>query len=196
MVLDPTKFVLPDGAPVGGQQPMLSAPVGPADVALIGDVVDINNLFVGDSLVTQEPPDEATPIQVEFGPAIGTGGDPAQLLLNGGVQINTPGSYFMVHTFTVGRASSGTSAQINLRALINGTQIGNTFVYRMDDDEQSTMLAFTSFREYAGADVLTYEVARDSFGPNDGGLFAYPVNTIGWNGGFSAQVSVNQVLVG
>ncbi len=196
MVLDPTKFVLPDGAPVGGQQPMLSAPIGPADVGLIGDPVNITNLFVGDSLVDQEPVDEATPLQVEFGPAIGTGGDDAQLLLNGGVQINTPGSYFTVYTFTVGRDSSGTSAQVNIRFLINGTQIGNTVVYRMDDDEQSTMLTFTTFREYAGADVLTYEVAKDTFGPNDGGLKAFPVNTAGWNSGFSAQVSVNRVTVG
>ena len=196
MVLDPTKYVIPSGAPALGQQVMISAPNGPAEHALIGDPVNVVNLFVGDSLVDQLPVGEDTPLQITFGPAIGTGGDPVQLLANGGVQVNTPGSYFMTHNFTIGRTSSGQSAQVDFRFLIDGVQIGNTAVYKMDSTDQSSLLTFTTLREYSGGEVLTHEIARDTAGPDEGGLFALPVSIPGWNSGFSAQVSVNRVTVG
>ena len=193
MVLDPTKFILPSGAPALGQQVMLSSPVGPADVSVIGTPTNADQIFRGVSLVNQLPPAEDTALQITFGAAQNDGTDDAQLLADGTVQINTPGSYVIEHVFTIGRTSSGQSAQIDFRILNDGVQAGNTAVYKMDSTDQSVLLSFTTLREYAGGTAITYEIARDTAGPDEGGLFAYPVSVPGWEPAFSAIVSVVRI---
>jgi len=196
MVLDPTKFILPFGAPGGGQQAMISSPLGPADVSTVGTPITSVLVLSADDLTNQIPVSENVPIQITYGPAQGTGADPVHLLADGTISVNTPGTYAASFDYMFGRTTGSQSAVVGYRALIGGIQVGETVNIAMGSDDQSVPYGFTSFDSVPGGTLITTELARDTAGPNDGGLILFPTSVPGWGPASSASVRIWQLLNG
>ena len=76
--------------------------------------------------------------QVEFGPAQKSGSDPVMISALGLLTINQTGLYRIFLTVLVGRAGSPGTSQVLVRILIDGTQVGSSVTFRVNNADDTT----------------------------------------------------------
>lgn len=166
--------------------------------------LNANELFTGFSVaVTQDPVGLDNPLQVEFGPAKLTSADPVNLLADGTVVINEPGSYVMIVVLNVGRSAAAQTSFMFIRFELNGVQLGTTFVDILEnanvihtlDLSASVNAGIAEIGNLSVGDEIKTFIYRDSAGTNDGGLVSV-TSSIGWNTSPTAAISVSKPLVG
>ena len=140
----------------------------------------------------QQPTVVDVPIQIEFG-ALQTTTD-ISLSALGAFTFNVAGKYILSLFFQYGRTgSTGTSELLN-RYLINGAQIGNSLVAKIDNAD--TLVPWSSSLQVTvnANDVLTIEVMRDSAGNNSGGLFSVTPTVGTWNIAPCASIQIFKAM--
>ena len=138
--------------------------------------------------VAQEPIATDTPLQIEFGGIQTTTN--INIASDGAITFNVAGKYIVSPFFQYGRAGSvGTSILLN-RYLVNGTQVGNSLVAKIDSAD--ILVPWSSSIQFTAevGDTLTIEVMRDSTGNDSGGLFAVDPTLIGWNNAPCASIQI------
>ena len=153
----------------------------------------VTNVLAASSTVDQIPSGLDTPLQVTFGAAQGTGSDPVKVDALGNITFNEAGLY-LFHGFAnfERKGSSGGTAVVLFRALINGTQAGVTKNVDMKDTDTSIPYDLTLPINATAGDVLTWQIMRDSSGADYGGLYIH-TNLGGWSNVPSVSVDIYKV---
>ena len=146
------------------------------------------------SSVNQNPSAVDTPLQITFGPAQATAD--VSISAAGVITFNTSGNYLVDISLRFGRSTSTGNAIILNRILKNGAQILNSNGVILSAATQTIPFSAAIPLTMAAGDTMTMEVARDSAGTNDGGLFAVSPTIAGWNIVPSATVVVNKFVGG
>lgn len=140
------------------------------------------------SALVQNPVGLDTPLQIEFGPAQIV--PEATLSSTGTLTISEAGSYSITVFLRFGRTTSVGNAIVLSRILLNGSQILNTNVINIPDENSTTPFSATFFFDLEVGDEITFEIARDSNGIDNGGLVRTPLAVLPWNIPSSASLAV------
>ena len=146
------------------------------------------------SSVNQNPSAVDTPLQVTFGSAQTTAD--VSISAAGVITFNTSGNYLIDIFLRFGRSTSSGNAILLNRILKNGAQILNSNGVILSAATQTIPFSAAIPLTMAAGDTITMEVARDSAGTNDGGLFVVSPTIAGWNIVPSATVVVNKFVGG
>lgn len=146
------------------------------------------------SSVNQNPSAVNAPLQITFGSAQATAD--VSISAAGVITFNTSGNYLIDIFLRFGRSTSTGNAIILNRILKNGAQILNSNGLILSAATQTIPFSAAIPLTMAAGDTMTMEVARDSAGTNDGGLFAVSPTIAGWNIVTSATVVVNKFVGG
>ena len=146
------------------------------------------------SSVNQNPSAVNTPLQITFGSAQATAD--VSISAAGVITFNTSGNYLIDIFLRFGRSTSTGNAILLNRILKNGAQILNSNGLILSAATQTIPFSAAIPLTMAAGDTMTMEVARDSAGTNDGGLFAVSPTIAGWNIVPSATVVVNKFVGG
>ena len=146
------------------------------------------------SSVNQNPSAVDTPLQITFGSAQSTAD--VSISSAGVITFNTSGNYLIDIFLRFGRSTSTGNAIILNRILKNGAQILNSNGVILSAATQTIPFSAAIPLTMAAGDTMTMEVARDSAGTNDGGLFVVSPTIAGWNIVPSATVVVNKFVGG
>lgn len=146
------------------------------------------------SSVNQNPSAVDTPLQITFGSAQ-VAAD-VSISAAGVITFNTSGNYLIDIFLRFGRSTSTGNAIIMNRILKNGAQILNSNGLILSAATQTIPFSAAIPLTMVAGDTMTMEVARDSAGTNDGGLFAISPTIAGWNIVPSATVVVNKFIGG
>ena len=146
------------------------------------------------SSVNQNPSAVNTPLQITFGPAQTTAD--VSISAAGVITFNTSGNYLIDIFLRFGRSTSTGNAILLNRILKNGAQILNSNGVILSAATQTIPFSAAIPLTMASGDTITMEVARDSAGTNDGGLFVVSPTIAGWNIVPSATVVVNKFVGG
>lgn len=162
------------------------------------DIV-IERLIDGDSLAATQNPTGvgiANAIQVEFGPAVGTGSDPVNLDVNGVLFINETGTYRIKIALQFGRSGSSQTSVLLFRVTDNaGNQLGRSIAALIDDANTDRYLENDTWLTVPAGTELTFEVMRDNSGNDAGGLIATFPDDEGagtWNDAPTAAIRVER----
>lgn len=146
------------------------------------------------SSVNQNPSAVNTPLKITFGPAQATAD--VSISAAGVITFNTSGNYLVDIFLRFGRSTSTGNAIILNRILKNGAQILNSNGLILSAATHTIPFSAAIPLTMAAGDTITMEVARDSAGTNDGGLFVVSPTIAGWNIVPSATVVVNKFIGG
>ena len=146
------------------------------------------------SSVNQNPSAVDTPLQITFGSAQTTAD--VSISAAGVITFNTSGNYLIDIFLRFGRSTSAGNAILLNRILKNGAQILNSNGVILSAATQTIPFSAAIPLTMAAGDTITMEVARDSAGTNDGGLFVVSPTIAGWNIVPSATVVVNKFVDG
>lgn len=146
------------------------------------------------SSVNQNPSAVDTPLQVTFGSAQST--TDVSISSAGVITFNTSGNYLIYILLRFGRSTSTGNAILLNRILKNGAQILNSNGLILSAATQTIPFSAAIPLTMSAGDTMTIEVARDSAGTNDGGLFVVSPTVAGWNIVPSATVVVNKFVGG
>lgn len=146
------------------------------------------------SSVNQNPSAVDTPLQITFGSAQTT--TDVSISAAGVITFNTSGNYLIDIFLRFGRSTSTGNAIVLNRILKNGAQILNSNGVILSAATQTIPFSAAIPLTMAAGDTITMEVARDSAGTNDGGLFVISPTIAGWNIVPSATVVVNKFVGG
>jgi len=146
------------------------------------------------SSVNQNPSAVDTPLQITFGPAQTTAD--VSISAAGIITFNTSGNYLIDIFLRFGRSTSTGNAILLNRILKNGAQILNSNGVILSAATQTIPFSAAIPLTLAAGDTITMQVARDSAGTNDGGLFVVSPTIAGWNIVPSATVVVNKFVGG
>lgn len=146
------------------------------------------------SSVNQSPSAVNTPLQITFGSAQTT--TDVSISAAGVITFNTSGNYLIDIFLRFGRATSTGNAILLNRILKNGAQILNSNGLILSAATQTIPFSAAIPLTMTAGDTLRMEVARDSAGTNDGGLFVISPTVPGWNIVPSATVVVNKFVGG
>ena len=146
------------------------------------------------SSVNQNPSAVGTPLQITFGPAQTTAD--VSVSAAGVLTFNTSGNYLIDIFLRFGRSTSAGNAILLNRILKNGAQILNSNGVILSAATQTIPFSAAIPLTMAAGDTITMQVARDSAGTNDGGLFVVSPTIAGWNIVPSATVVVNKFVGG
>jgi hypothetical protein len=162
--------------------------------SLFADTFEFTPVLVAQSTVTQTPAALNTALQVTFGAAQGTSGDAVMISSGGLITFNEPGLYLINGYGSVERqGSSGGTAILLFRFLVNGTQAGSVKAFHLDTTNVSTPYEITfPINISTAGTTATFEIMRDSSGTNAGGLYPH-TNLGGWSNVPSAEVNIWQL---
>ena len=146
------------------------------------------------SSVNQNPSAVDTPLQITFGSAQTTAD--VSISAAGVITFNTSGNYLIDIFLRFGRSTSSGNAILLNRILKNGAQILNSNGVILSAATQTIPFSAAIPLTMAAGDTITMEVARDSSGTNDGGLFVISPTIACWNIVPSATVVVNKFVGG
>ena len=146
------------------------------------------------SSVNQNPSAVDTPLQITFGSAQTTAD--VSISAAGVITFNTSGNYLIDIFLRFGRSTSAGNAILLNRILKNGAQILNSNGVILSAATQTIPFSAAIPLTMAAGDTITMQVARDSAGTNDGGLFVVSPTIAGWNIVPSATVVVNKFVGG
>lgn len=140
---------------------------------------------------TQLPAGLGSAMQIEFGPAVGTGANPVMLSAAGAITINESGLYRFKVSVQYGRAGATGASIIFLRALVNGVQAGRSIATKVDNADSLINFSDEAWLFLPATTVITYEIIRDSAGDNSGGLYQ-TTSSHGWNSSPTASLRVER----
>ena len=144
--------------------------------------------------VNQNPSAVDTPLQITFGSAQTTAD--VSVSSAGVITFNTSGNYLIDIFLRFGRSTSTGNAIVLNRILKNGAQILNSNGVILSAATQTIPFSAAIPLTMSAGDTITMQVARDSAGTNDGGLFVVSPTIAGWNIVPSATVVVNKFVGG
>ena len=144
--------------------------------------------------VNQNPSAVDTPLQITFGSAQTT--SDVSISSAGVITFNTSGNYLIDIFLRFGRSTSTGNAIVLNRILKNGAQILNSNGVILSAATQTIPFSAAIPLTMSAGDTITMQVARDSAGTNDGGLFVVSPTIAGWNIVPSATVVVNKFVGG
>jgi len=161
---------------------------------LIGTETSSNNETKNQSTVTQAPSALNTAQQVTFGAAQGSSGDAVMISSGGLITFNQTGLYLINGYGSVERqGSSGGTAILLFRFLVNGTQSGAVKAFHLDTPNLSSPYEITfPINITTAGTTASFEIMRDSSGTNAGGLYPH-TNLGGWSNTPSAEVNIWQL---
>lgn len=149
-------------------------------------------LFGSSNATVQQPSALDTPYTVEFGPGSAT--TDATLASNGTVTFHTAGDYFISLFLRLGRTSGvGTAIMLN-RLLVNGVQTLNSNGIKLSDADAIIPFSAGVVLTVTPGTIFSTQIARDSAGVNNGGLFRIAPTTLGWNQCPSASIAVSKYI--
>lgn len=159
--------------------------------SLMFSTFGVTQVLNGVSTVDQVPSGLDTPIQVSFGAAQYTASDPVMIDAAGTVTFNEPGLYLLNAYGNVERkGSSGGSAIVLFRSLINDVQAGSTKGFDLDKTDTFSPYEITIPLNIAAAGTtLKFQIMRDSSGVDAGGLYTH-VNLGGWSDVPSTEIAL------
>ena len=106
----------------------------------------------------------------------------------------TTDEYTLFSKFVVGRRGNAAGvAQIYVRFLINGVQVGNSSHTIIDDPDTEIPVSFSFTIGLTAGDVITFEIIRDTDGNNSGGVYAGNPE-VPWNPSPSCTVDFSRTL--
>lgn len=163
-----------------------SVPVDPSGIT-------IERLLDGTSLAaSQSPTSVDTPIQLEFGAAQGTGGDPVSLSAAGLLTFNEAGTYRLKISFAYGRTGGAGVSELYFRALVNGTQAGQSIHAKVTDADVYIPFSDEAWLTVPAGITVSYELMRDSSGNNSGGVYSGSPTPLDWNPNPCAAIRVER----
>lgn len=162
--------------------------------SVCASVFQFTPVLVAQSTVTQAPSALNTALQVTFGAAQGTSGDAVMISSGGLITFNETGLYLINGYGSVERqGSSGGTAILLFRFLVNGTQAGSVKAFHLDTTGVSTPYEITfPINITTAGTTASFEIMRDSSGTNAGGLYPH-TNLGGWSNVPSAEVNIWQL---
>lgn len=162
--------------------------------SVCASVFQFTPVLVAQSTVTQAPSALDTPLQVTFGAAQGTSGDAVMISSGGLITFNETGLYLINGYGSVERqGSSGGTAILLFRFLVNGTQAGSVKAFHLDTPNVSTPYEITfPINITTVGTTASFQIMRDSSGTNAGGLYPH-TNLGGWSNVPSAEVNIWQL---
>ena len=162
--------------------------------SVCASVFQFTPVLVAQSTVTQTPSALDTPLQVTFGAAQGTSGDAVMISSGGLITFNETGLYLINGYGSVERqGSSGGTAILLFRFLVNGTQAGSVKAFHLDTPNVSTPYEITfPINITTAGTTASFQIMRDSSGTNAGGLYPH-TNLGGWSNVPSAEVNIWQL---
>lgn len=162
--------------------------------SVCASVFQFTPVLVAQSTVTQAPSALDTPLQVAFGAAQGTSGDAVMISSGGLITFNETGLYLINGYGSVERqGSSGGTAILLFRFLVNGTQAGSVKAFHLDTPNVSTPYEITfPINITTVGTTASFQIMRDSSGTNFGGLYPH-TNLGGWSNVPSAEVNIWQL---
>ena len=162
--------------------------------SVCASVFQFTPVLVAQSTVTQAPSALDTPLQVTFGAAQGTSGDAVMISSGGLITFNETGLYLINGYGSVERqGSSGGTAILLFRFLVNGTQAGSVKAFHLDTTGVSTPYEITfPINITTAGTTASFQIMRDSSGVNAGGLYPH-TNLGGWSNVPSAEVNIWQL---
>lgn len=141
--------------------------------------------------VSQNPSAVDTPLQIEFGTA--QDNENVSLAADGTLTFNQTGQYLLTLFLRFGRTTgAGTSILLN-RLVYNGVQYLRTNAIALSDAAATVPFSATLVFQATAGDTLKLEIARDSTGINNGGVFRTVPTTLAWNISPSASVVVHKL---
>jgi len=151
----------------------------------------VTQVLNGVSTVNQVPSGLDSALQVSFGAAQYTSSDPVMIDAAGTVTFNQPGLYLLNAYGNVERkGSSGGSAIILFRSLINDVQAGSTKGFDVDKTDTFTPYEITiPLNITTAGTTLKFQIMRDSSGVDAGGLYIHE-NLGGWSDVPSAEIGL------
>lgn len=184
----PNTVYVANGSGSGSWQ---SAPFDPSNFT-------IERLVDGKAPTTSQNPNgtgEGGQIQVTFGAAQNTINDPVQLLSDGSLVFNEGGLYRVKITLVYGRIGGAGVSELRFRALVNGTQAGQTIGTKLGAADVAKVYTDEAWLDVPAGAVITYQIMRDTSGNNSGGLIP-PVVTSAtapdWNDTTPAAIRVER----
>jgi len=162
--------------------------------ALFADTFEFTPVLAAQSTVTQAPSALNTAQQVTFGAAQGSSGDAVMISSGGLITFNQTGLYLINGYGSVERqGSSGGTAILLFRFLVNGTQSGAVKAFHLDTPNLSSPYEITfPINITTAGTTASFEIMRDSSGTNAGGLYPH-TNLGGWSNTPSAEVNIWQL---
>jgi len=183
----------PVGSSLGVMTQGLGFPLRDVEPSTSGGPVTVKDeiCLSSESFVDQNPSGLGIATQITFGAADAT----AQFSIDaaGNMECLEEDEYECAVTFVVGREGSGGIAQIYLRALINGSQVGSSRHAILDTDDFEIPLEYNVQFNLQVGDILTFEMIRDTDGSNSGGLRA-GIPDVPWNPSPSAFIQISRTL--
>ena len=141
---------------------------------------------------SQQPVAVDTPVQLEFGAAQNTVSDPVMISAAGAVTINTAGTYRIKLSFAYGRTGGAGVSELYFRALIGGTQAGQSIHAKVSSADVYIPFTDEAWLTLPAGMVITYELMRDSSGNNSGGIFSGSPTPVDWNDNPCAALRVER----
>jgi len=159
--------------------------------ALFASTFEFTSVLAAQSNVNQVPSGLGVATQVTFGAAQGTSGDPVMISSAGVITFNETGLYLINGYGSVERqGSSGGTAIVLFRFLVNGVQAGSVKAFHEDRTNIATPYEITfPINITTAGTVATFEIMRDASGTNAGGLYTH-TNSSGWSNVPSAEVNI------
>lgn len=137
--------------------------------------LNIERLFDGESVASIQQPTGtgvANAIQIEFGPAFGSGASPVQMGVDGTITINTAGTYRIKVALQFGRTGSAGVSTLLFRVRVNGVQAGRSIAAKIENANAEQYFENDTWLTVPAATELKFDLMRDDDGNNSGGLFA------------------------
>jgi len=162
--------------------------------SVCASVFQFTPVLAAQSTVIQAPSGLDTALQVTFGAAQGTSGDAVMIDSAGLITFNETGLYLINGYGSVERqGSSGGTAILLFRFLVNGVQAGSVKAFHLDTTNVSTPYEITfPINITTAGTTASFEIMRDSSGTNAGGLYPH-TNLGGWSNVPSTEVNIWQL---
>lgn len=141
---------------------------------------------------TQNPSGLDVALQVEFGAGVVT--TDATLASNGTLTFHTAGDYSVNLFFRFGRSAAPGTAIILNRFLVNGVQGLNSNAVKLNDVDILVPFSTSLIISATAGMTLALEIARDSGGINQGGLFRVLPTALAWNIAPSSTIVVSKFI--
>lgn len=162
------------------------------------NAIGIERLLDGVSLASNQQPTgegEGNSIFIEFGAAQGSVSDAVMIDANGMLTFNNAGLYRVKVTLMYGRQGGASVSELRFRALVNGSQAGQSIGVEIDNANTSIPFSDEAWLYLPAGITIQYEVMRDSSGNNSGGLFQPAITAAtapSWNDCTCAAIRVER----
>lgn len=145
--------------------------------------VDISfvTMIFAESFVNQVPTGLDATTQISFGPAQGTGSDPAQIDAAGTITLNEDVDALIVTVIVAfGRTGGVGTSEVFFRSLINGSPVGTPIFTKIDNANTQSITFINNHFALPSGTTLATEFVRDPAGNDSGDLISNTPTATGW----------------